>query len=173
MCKCRWRLLSRQCTLTQVVQPLQPRQAAQHSKPVLTGLCFTTGVLSQPQHLQVGQRSQVRELRERGNQIPPQVELTQRQTAGQRSQRRDAVDAEEREHHSLESHGVSESVSQWVSVESHSTACVSDPPQCQHLNVGHLREDGDLRTEYYYNTHSYATKQCALSVVVSLSTQIR
>lgn len=39
----------------------------------------------------------MRELGERRNSIPPEVELTQRQAAGQGRERRDAVDATEEE----------------------------------------------------------------------------
>lgn len=82
---------------TLVVKLLQAGQAAQHSKAILVGVLSTTGVLSQPQNSETGQWTQMRQLRERRNSIPPEVELTQRQAAGQGGERRDAVDTTEEE----------------------------------------------------------------------------
>ena len=52
------------CPLTLVVQLLQTREAAQYSEAILAGVTSTTGVLSQPEHSETCQRTQMRELRE-------------------------------------------------------------------------------------------------------------
>jgi len=90
-------------TPTLIVKFLEARQASQHSEPVPARVGSAAGVLSQPEHSEACQRTQVGQLRERGNLVSPQVELAERQTASQRRERRDAVDAagrEEKEHHS-------------------------------------------------------------------------
>lgn len=73
--------------LTLVVKLLQSRQAAQHRQAIPVGICSTTGVFSQAQDSETGQRTQMAELREGGNYVLPQVELTQRQTPSQGRQR--------------------------------------------------------------------------------------
>lgn len=87
--------------LALVVELLETRQAAQHGEAILAGVASTAGILGQPEHSETGQRTQMRELRERGDHVPPQVELAQGQTAGQRTEGRDAVDTKEREEDSL------------------------------------------------------------------------
>lgn len=92
-----WHSHKKHGTLALVVELLETRQAAQHCEAILAGVSSTTGILSQPEHSETCQWTQMRELGERGNQVPPQVELTQEQAASQGRERGDAVDTTERE----------------------------------------------------------------------------
>lgn len=73
-------LRSQWLVLTLVVELLQSREAAQHRQAVPVGICSTTGVFSQTQHSETCQGTQMAQLREGGNHVLPQIELTQRQT---------------------------------------------------------------------------------------------
>lgn len=139
-----WVLLLFQLTL--VVELLQSRQAAQHRQAIPAGICPTTGVFSQAQHPETCQGTQMAELREGGNGVLPQVELTQRQTPSQGRQRWDAVGTGKEA-------GATFNI---ISVVSQSWVCVvwekqgkqqiySNQPQCQHLDIDHLGEDGNLK----------------------------
>ena len=61
---------------TLIVKFLKARQAAEHREPIAARVGSTAGVLSQPEHSEARQRTQVTQLREGRDRVLPQVELT-------------------------------------------------------------------------------------------------
>lgn len=59
-----WHSHKKHGTLALVVELLETRQAAQHCEAILAGVSSTTGILSQPEHSETCQWTQMRELGE-------------------------------------------------------------------------------------------------------------